>query len=153
MALYFVDVVGTSPALAGTAVVIWSGVGLLGDALIIPVLERVRGLTYLRFSALAKLVLYPAFLLVPWVEAKLVLLGLVGLANAGWYAILQGQLYSALPGRSGTAMAAGSVIGLVSWVIPAGLGAVAQAAGLPVAMWLLLAGPLALLIGLPSARK
>ena len=31
---------------------------------------------------------------------------LMGLANAGWYAILQGQPYTAMPGQSGTAMPA-----------------------------------------------
>jgi FSR family fosmidomycin resistance protein-like MFS transporter len=152
LALYFVDVVGVSPALAGLAVAVWSGVGLVGDALLIPLLERVRGLTYLRFSALVMLVLFPAFLLVPAYPAKLALLALMGLGNSGWYAILQGQLYSTMPGRSGTAMAANSAFGLVGGAIPALLGWVAQAAGLPVAMWLLLLGPVALLVGIPRLR-
>jgi FSR family fosmidomycin resistance protein-like MFS transporter len=153
MALYFVDVVGVSPALAGVAVAVWSGVGLVGDALLIPILERVRGLTYLRFSALAMLLLYPAFLLLPWYGAKLVLLALMGLGNAGWYAILKGQLYSALPGQSGTVMALDSGFSLVYGLVPALLGWVAQRAGLPVMMWILLAGPLALLLGLPRILR
>src|SRR6185369_8844991 len=113
LALYFVDVVKVSPALAGTSVAVWSGVGLVGDALLIPLLERVRGLTYLRYSAVVMLVLFPIFLLVPWYGAKLVVLALMGLGNAGWYAILKGQLYTALPGQSGTAMALDSGFGLV----------------------------------------
>jgi FSR family fosmidomycin resistance protein-like MFS transporter len=149
LALYFVDVVRVSPALAGTAVAVWSAVGLLGDALMIPVLERVRGLTYLRYSALAMLVLFPLFLLAPGYWPKLALLALVGLGNAGWYAILQGQLYSAMPGQSGTVMAVNSGFGLVSGFIPGLLGAIAHAAGLPVTMWLLLLGPVALVLGLP----
>ncbi len=153
LALYMVDVVGVSPALAGVAVAVWSGVGLVGDALLIPLLERVRGLNYLRFSALAMLVLYPAFLLVPWYGAKLVLLALMGLGNAGWYAILKGQLYSALPGQSGTAMALDSGFGLVYGLVPALLGFIAQRAGLPVMMWVLVVGPLALLLGLPRVLK
>jgi FSR family fosmidomycin resistance protein-like MFS transporter len=153
LALYMVDVVGVSPALAGVAVAVWSGVGLVGDALLIPLLERVRGLNYLRFSALAMLVLYPAFLLAPWYGAKLVLLALMGLGNAGWYAILKGQLYSALPGQSGTAMALDSGFSLVYGLVPALLGFVAQRAGLPVMMWILVAGPVALLLGLPRALK
>jgi FSR family fosmidomycin resistance protein-like MFS transporter len=149
LALYFVDVVKVSPALAGVSVAVWSGVGLAGDALLIPLLERVRGLSYLRYSAVAMLLLFPAFLLVPWYGAKLVLLGLMGLGNAGWYAILKGQLYSALPGQSGTVMAIDSGFSLVAGATPALLGWVAQWAGLPVTMWLLLLGPLALIIGIP----
>ncbi len=152
LALYFVDVVGVSPALAGTAVAVWSGAGLLSDALIIPVLERVRGLSYLRVSALVMLCLFPTFLLIPGFGPKLVVLALMGLANAGWYAILQGQLYSAMPGRSGTVMAINSIFGLVTGLVPALLGYIAFRAGLPVTMWLLLLGPLALLIGLPRRR-
>ena len=151
LALYMVDVVGVSPALAGVAVAVWSGVGLLGDALLIPLLERVRGLYYLRFSALAMLVLYPAFLILPWYGAKLVVLGLMGLGNAGWYAILKGQLYTALPGQSGTAMALNSGFSLVYGLVPALLGFIAQRAGLPLMMWVLVAGPIALLLGLPRA--
>jgi FSR family fosmidomycin resistance protein-like MFS transporter len=149
LALYFVDVVKVSPALAGTSVAVWSGVGLLGDALLIPLLERVRGLTYLRYSAIVMLFLFPAFLIVPSYGAKLVVLALMGLGNAGWYAILKGQLYSALPGQSGTVMAIDSGFSLVAGAAPALLGVVAQWAGLPVTMWLLLLGPVALIVGIP----
>ena len=72
-----------------------------------------RGLRYLRLSAVAELVLLPAFLLVPGVWAKLVLLALLGLFNAVWYAILKAQLYSAMPGQSGTVMTVGNIFGLV----------------------------------------
>ncbi len=153
LALYFVDVVKVSPALAGSSVAVWSGVGLLGDALLIPLLERVRGLTYLRYSALVMLFLFPAFLLVPWFPAKLAILALMGLGNSGWYAILKGQLFSSLPGQSGTVMAIDSAFSLVAGATPAVLGFVAQQAGLPVTMWLLLLGPLALLIGLPRLSQ
>lgn len=153
MALYFVDVVGVSPALAGTAVAVWSGAGLLSDAVLIPLLERVRGLSYLRVSALVMLCLFPTFLLAPGYGAKLVVLALMGLANAGWYAILQGQLYTAMPGQSGTVMAVNSIFGLVTGAVPALLGFIAHKAGLPVTMWLLLLGPIALLIGIPRRLK
>jgi FSR family fosmidomycin resistance protein-like MFS transporter len=153
LALYFVDVVGVTPALAGTAVAVWSAVGLVGDALLIPLLERVRGLTYLRFSVLVMLFLFPTFLLLPGYWPKIVLLALMGLCNAGWYAILQGQLYSSLPGQSGTVMAINSGFGLVVGFVPAIFGWIAQQAGLPVTMWLLLLGPIALLIGLGRIDK
>ena len=149
LALYMVDVAGVGEAQAGIAVAVWTGVGLIGDLLLIPLLERVNGLAYLRVSVVLELVLFPAFLLMPDFTLKLMLLGLLGFFNAGWYAILQGRLYSAMPGQSGTVMAVGNVVGLLSSFIPLGIGLVAQQFGLNVAMWLLLIGPIALLVGLP----
>ena len=153
LALYYVDVVGVDGVKAGLAVAVWSGVGLLGDFLLIPLLERVQGLTYLRVSAVIELVLFIALLLVPVFWIKLVLLGLLGLFNAGWYAILQGRLYTEMPGQSGTAMAIDSIAGLVKGQIPLLLGIIAQRFGLGMMMWLLLAGPIALLVGLPRNEK
>lgn len=149
LALYMVDIARLTPAQAGAAVAVWTGVGLLGDLLLIPLLERVRGLDYLRLSVVAELVLYPAFLLLsaPW--AKFAVLGLLGLFNSGWYAILQAGLYSAMPGQSGAALAVKNISGLAGGLIPLALGLVAQQFGLSAAMWLLLVGPLALWIGLP----
>lgn len=149
LALYMVDVVGVTPALAGVAVAVWSIVGLVGDALLIPLLEKVRGLTYLRFSAALMLGLYVAFLLLPNFWVKLTVLAFMGLFNSGWYAILQGQLYSTLPGQSGTVMAVGSVFGLAEALVPTLLGVIAERMGLGSAMWILLLGPVALLVGLP----
>ncbi len=147
--LYFVDVAGFTPVAAAASVAVWTGVGLLGDFLIIPLLERVKGLDYLRWSVLIELVLLPAFLLVsiPWL--KLVILGAMGFFNAGWYAILKANMFSAMPGQSGTAQALDNVSGMFGRLIPIGIGLAAQAFGLGAAMWLLLAGPLALLLGLP----
>ena len=153
LALYFVDVAGVDTGQAALAVAVWAGVGLVGDFLLIPLLERVRGLTYLRISAALELLLYPAFLLIPGLLPKLLLLGLLGLFNAGWYSILQGQLYSAMPGQSGTVMAVGSLFGLVGSLLPLGIGLTAERFGLNAAMWLLLAGPVALLVGIPRRRE
>jgi MFS transporter, FSR family, fosmidomycin resistance protein len=153
LALYFVDVGGTTPAQAGMAVAVWTGVGLAGDLLLIPLLERVKGLNYLRISAVLELLLLPAMLLAPTYDLKLVILGALGFFNSGWYAILQAQLYAALPGRSGTALAVNNLAGLVGSLIPLALGLVAQAYGLTAVMWLLLAGPVALLIGLPRRLR
>jgi FSR family fosmidomycin resistance protein-like MFS transporter len=152
LALYFVDVVGFTAARAALAVAIWTGSGLLGDFLVIPLLERVRGLNYLRISVLVELVIFPAFLVVPNPWAKLAAAGLLGLFHSGWYAILQGNLYSSMPGRSGTVMALKDVAGVFGMLIPLGIGLAAQSFGLGAAMWLLLAGPLALLIGLPKKQ-
>jgi FSR family fosmidomycin resistance protein-like MFS transporter len=134
---------------AGLALGVWTVAGLAGDLLLVPLLARVRGVVYLRVSAAAVALVYPAFLLVDGVAAKLVLLGALGLLNAGWYAIPKAGLYSALPGRSGTALAIGSVTGLVGSLLPITLGLLAERYGLEATMWLLLAGPLALLVGLP----
>jgi MFS transporter, FSR family, fosmidomycin resistance protein len=152
LALYFVDVVGVNEVQAGLAVAVWTGVGLIGDLLLIPLLERVRGLSYLRISAALELVLFPAFLLIPGLVPKLIVLALLGLFNAGWYAVLQGQLYTAMPGQSGTVMAVGNVAGLLGSVIPLAIGLAAEHLGLGVAVWFFLAGPLALLAGLPRAK-
>lgn len=149
LALYFVDVVGVTAQQAGLAVSVWAGVGLLGDFLMIPLLERIHGLPYLRFSAALVIVLFPAFLLVEPFGLKLILIGVLGLLNAGWYAILQAQVYSAMPGQSGTVLAVENITGLFTNLLPLGLGIVAEQAGLDVTMWLLLAGPVVLLIGLP----
>ncbi len=149
LALYFVDVVGVTEAEAGIAVAIWTGVGLIGDALLIPLLERVRGLAYLRVSAALEFFLYIAFLLVPNVWFKLVILAVLGFFNSGWYSILAGQLYSSMPGQSGTVMTVSNVFGLVGSFIPLLIGLLAQQLGLGVAMWFLLLGPVALFIGIP----
>jgi FSR family fosmidomycin resistance protein-like MFS transporter len=153
LALYLVDVAGMSGPAAGVAIAAWTGVGLLGDALLIPLLRRVDGLRYLRASAAAVLLLYPTFLLAPGTTPKLVLLAALGLLNAGWYAIPQGRLYSAMPGRSATVMTLGNVAGLVGGLLPLGLGLVAERHGLSTALWLILAAPAALLVGLPSGRS
>jgi FSR family fosmidomycin resistance protein-like MFS transporter len=148
LALYFVDVVGANNTQASFAVTVWLGVGLLGDFLLIPLLERLRGLNYLRVSAIVVLCLYPAFLVVPTIHVKLIVLGFLGFFNAGWYSVLQGQLYTAMPGQSGTVMTLNNVFGLVGGLSPLALGFVAQQYGLQTTMWMLLAAPVALLIGL-----
>ncbi|GAA6624211.1 MFS transporter [Scytonema sp. NUACC26] len=148
LALYFVDVVGSPNTLATFAVSVWLGVGLLGDFFLIPLLERVRGLDYLKFSAIVVLCLYPVFLVVPNINIKLVILGFLGLFNSGWYSILQGQLYTAMSRQSGTVMTLSNLFGLVGGLMPLVLGLVAQQYGLHWTMWLLLIAPVALLIGL-----
>jgi MFS transporter, FSR family, fosmidomycin resistance protein len=149
LALYFVDVAGSSAVDASLAVAVWTGAGLVGDALLIPLLRRVRGVAFLRASALLVLACYPAFLLAPETAPKLVLLAALGLLNSGWYAIPKAGLYRALPGRSGAAIAVGGLAGVVGTFIPLGVGALAEAIGLGSAMWVLLAAPIALLVLVP----
>ena len=149
LALYFVDVARLTPVQAGLGIAVWSGLGLLGDFLLIPLLEKVGGLDTLHVSVLLEPLLFPAFLLVPSLPVKFILLGLLGLLNSGWYAILKGRLYSCMPGRSGTVMTLDSLFSLLGKLLPFGIGLAAQLFGLRLAMWLLLLGPLALLAGLP----
>jgi MFS transporter, FSR family, fosmidomycin resistance protein len=153
IALYFVDVVGTTEAKAAMAVLVWTGVGLIGDILMLPLLERVQGLRYLRFSAFVVLFLLPLFLLLPGIVMKLLVLGLLGMFNAGWYSILKANLYSSMPGQSGTVITLVSLFSLVDGLCPLLLGIVAEHFGLATMMWLLLLGPIALLIGIPLSRK
>lgn len=153
VALYFVDVARVTAAQAALAVTVWTVAEMAGDLLLIPLLERLSGLRYLRASAVLVAVLFPCFLLVGPYAAKLALVGLLALLRAGWYSILQARLYSALPGRSNIAIALTNVAGVAGALIPLGLGALAEAAGLRVAMWVLLAAPLALFVGLPRRDR
>jgi MFS transporter, FSR family, fosmidomycin resistance protein len=153
LTLYFVDVAHTTEGVAALGATVWMSVGLVGDFLLIPLLERVPGLRYLRFSALVELLLFPAFLLVPDLWAKFVLLAFLGLFNAGWYSILKAQLYSSMPGQSGRAVAVYSMFSLVSGSVPAAVGFAAKAIGLQSAMWLMLLGPVALLVGLGKVKR
>jgi FSR family fosmidomycin resistance protein-like MFS transporter len=154
LALYFVDVVGASEGGAALAVAVWTWVGLAGDFALVPLLERVRGLSYLRVSTSVVLVLFPLMLLAEEFSTKLVLLGLLGLANAGWYAIIKAKLYDEMPGQSGTAaMTLGNVFGLAGSLFPLALGAYAERYGLGSMMWLLALGPAALLTGLLTVKE
>jgi FSR family fosmidomycin resistance protein-like MFS transporter len=153
LALYFVDVAQVSPVEAALAVAVWTGAGFAGDVLLLAVLRRVSGQTYLRASALAALIAYPAFLLVPPPGAKLALLAVLGLLNSGWYAIPKAALYGALPGKSGTAVAVAGVGGFAGAAVPALLGFLAEDLGLGPTMWVLLLAPVALLTGVPSRRR
>lgn len=154
LALYFVDVVGAGEGGAALAVAVWTWVGLAGDFALVPLLERVRGLSYLRVSTTAVMVLFPMVLLTPGFSTKLLLLGLLGFANAGWYAVIKAKLYDELPGQSGmVAMTLGNVFGLLGSLVPLALGAYAEAYGLGSTMWLLALGPVALLAGLLTVKE
>jgi MFS transporter, FSR family, fosmidomycin resistance protein len=149
LALYLVDVAGLPPALAATGVVLWTVAGLAGDFLVIPLLEKVRPLKYLRLSAAATAIAFPAFLLANPPVVKLALVVALGIGKSGWYPILKARLYASMPDRPGAAMAVSNIAGLAGGLVPLALGAVAEAAGLCDAMWILLAGPVAVLVMLP----
>ncbi len=151
--LYFHDVVGVSLAEASAAVAVLTGAGLIGNVLLVPLLERVDGTRLLRYSALLVLAFYIAFLLAPWAELKWILIAAIGLATTGWFAILQGKTYALMPGQSGMIVAAGSLSNVVKLFVPVLIGRLADQFGLQWAMWLLALGPLALIFGLPKDEK
>jgi len=153
LALYLVEVAGLTPAMAAFGVTLWTGAEVIGDLLLIPLLDRVDGLRYLRISAATVAVLFPCFLLAGPFAIKLAIITAIGLLRAGWYAILQARLYQSLPGQSGVALALMNVAGLAGALIPLGIGALAEGAGLRTVMWVLMAGPIALLVGLPRGTR
>lgn len=151
LALYLVDELGASTATAGLAVAVWSGVGLVGAAAMIPLLRKVDGLRYLRVSAVVTACLFAGFLLAPGMPAKLFLVGAIAVVNAGWYPVLKARLYGTLHGRSGFVLTVGALFPLNA-VLPLGIAALAERWGLDVALWPLLAAPLALLLLVPRRR-
>jgi MFS transporter, FSR family, fosmidomycin resistance protein len=148
LALYFVDEVGTSLATGGLAVAVWTGAGLVGSAAVIPLLRRIDGLRYLRGSAAATALLFVAFLIVPAAGPKLVLVAAIAVVNAGWYPVLKARLYQALGGASGLVLTVGALFPLNA-LLPLAIAALAERWGLSVALWPLIAAPLALLLLVP----
>ncbi len=150
--LYFHDVAGASFAEASLAVAVSTGAGLVGNLLLVPLLEKLDGLRLLRLTAVMALGLYLAFLLVPFVWLKFILIGALSLCTCGWFAVLRGRTYAALPGQSGLIVAATSLTNVVSLFVPVAIGQLADTFGLSWAMWLFVLGPLALIVGLPREQ-
>jgi MFS transporter, FSR family, fosmidomycin resistance protein len=145
LALYLVAVVHTSPAVAALGVAVRLGAGLAGDALLIGVLERFDALQVLRASVWLTGLLFPAFLLVPGLGPKLVILAAVSIATAPWYPVLHAELFRSLPGRSGLAVSLASAAGLAGGLGPLIVGLLAQHLGLSWAMASLALVPVAML--------
>lgn len=151
LALYFVDVVRATETQAGIAVTVWLVMGLITDLLFIPYVDRQKDtLKFLRTTAILNSIAFVGFMLVPGFIPKIVLVILVNLFNTGWYPILQGRLYSTLPGQSASLLAIGAVTTPLAKLLPLLIGILADQFGLQSTMWILLLGPLALLIGLPK---
>jgi hypothetical protein len=103
-------------------------------------------------SSWAALALFPAFLLVPGLGLKLVLLAALTVATAPWYPISQAELYGSLPGRSNLAVSLTSASGLFAALGPLAVGLLAQHLGLSWAMASLCAVPALMLAILPGRR-
>lgn len=147
--LYFTDVTGFSMAQASLMVSVLMLAGLISNIVLIPILERFPGRKLVRISAGVTGLLYAMWLLAPWLWAKIGLIIVIKLVTLGWYEVLQGEAFATVPGRSGTVMAINSVIGLLGGGISFFVGWVAAQAGLPAAMWILLAGPISLVLFVP----
>ena len=141
VALYLVYGAGLTHSVAALGVGIWSGAELVGNWLLLRMLQRTTGVRILRVTALLSLAAYPSFLLVPGLAPKLVLLAPLGLLSSSWYPILKAWLYDALPDRSGAAVAVGGLGGLAGAFVPLLLGLLAGAAGIATMMWVLLLAP------------
>jgi len=151
--LYFTDVVGITAAQASLVASLLMLSGLAGDVLTVRLLERMPGRRLVRLSAALVAVLYAVWLWPPGLFAKLALLVLIGIARLGWYAVLQGEAYATRPHRTGTVMAVNALAAFAAGAVSAGLGYAAEQWGLDRAMWLLIAGPLALVLLVPSTRS
>jgi FSR family fosmidomycin resistance protein-like MFS transporter len=152
-ALYFADVASFTPAQVGLMMGALMAAGLAANIVLIPLLERVDGRRLVRVTAVAAGAVYAVWLLAPWAWAKIVLAIVVRLLTLGWYEVLQGEAYATLPGRSGTVMAINSLMGLLGGVLFWFVGWSAEQAGLQTAMWLLLAGPMALILFVPKPKS
>jgi FSR family fosmidomycin resistance protein-like MFS transporter len=150
LALYFVDVVHVSEAQAGIIVTLWLVLGMATDFLFIPFIDRQPdSMKFMRVTALLEIFAMVLFLLIPGLLPKLAAIVLVNIFNTGWYPILKGQLYSALPGQSASLMAIEAVTTPLGKLLPFLVGLLADQFGLANAIWLLMLGPIALIIGLP----
>jgi len=153
IAIYLVDVAGASPAEAALGVAVRLGAGLAGDALFVVISRRVSGPAALRVSAIAACGLYPAFLLIGWLPAKLAILAVLSMMTACWYPVVQAGLYTSLPGRSGIAVFLSSAAALLGAAGPLAVGFIAQQAGLTWALAVLAAAPAAMLAAVPGAAR
>jgi MFS transporter, FSR family, fosmidomycin resistance protein len=153
--IYLVDAAGASPAQAAIGVAIRLGGGLAGDGLFVLLAARVSGRTAVRVSATAACLLYPAFLLVPSLPGKLIILAVLSATTSCWYPAMQAGLYSSLPDRSGIAVFLSSAAGFAGALGPLAVGLIAQQAGLTWALAGLAGAPVAVLALLPgrTARR
>jgi FSR family fosmidomycin resistance protein-like MFS transporter len=153
LALYFTNVMGLSVAQSGVMLSVLMGASLISNIALIPLLERIPGRSLVRLSAALTALLYPAWLLAPWLWAKILLIVLIKLVTFGWYEVLEGEAFAAVPGRSGTVMSIGSAFSLLGGAVAFLVGWVAARIGLEAAMWILLAGPVSLVVFVPRFKR
>jgi FSR family fosmidomycin resistance protein-like MFS transporter len=145
LALYLVAVAHASPSLAALGVAVRLGSGLVGDVIVIHLLEHYDSGRVLRASAAVAGLLFPAFLLVPGLVPKLAVLAGLTMATAPWYPVLSADLFGSLPGHSGLSVSLTSAAGLAGGLGPLVVGVLAQDFGLNWAMAALCLVPAAML--------
>ena len=153
LAVYLVDVAGADPTEASVAVSLLSMGGIAGSALLLPMLPRYDGLNYMRASAIGAAVLFAVFLIVDPLPLKIASATAIAVLGSGWYTVPKARLFSALPGRSGIVVALESGAALIGSQTPLVIGAVSAAVGLGSAMWLLMIGPVSILLLVPRPRS
>ena len=151
-ALYFRDVVGTNETQTSLLLGLFMVAGLLSDLIVVILVDRYPGRKIVRFSAAVVALLYPIWLLVSGSGLKIILAFLIKLFTLGWYSVLKGEAYAALPERKGTVLALDSGAGIFGGLLPWLVGWLAGKFSLPAAMWLLWLGPLSLLVFMPRAK-
>ncbi len=149
LAVYLVDVAGIGAGEAALALGAVAAASLLGNVVLPTALRWMPGATYLRTSAAAAFLVYPAVLVAPGAPAKVAAAAGLGVLTCGWYPLLKASLYDELPGWSGAATALSSVSSALAGLLPLGLGLLAGRYGIAAAMWALLAAPAGLLLLLP----
>lgn len=149
LALYLADTAHASARTAALAIALCTGAGLLGNILLVRLLRHVDRLRLLRASAAVAVPLFICLQIVPGVPAKLAFAAVLGFASSCWYPISQARLYEALPGASGMATAVATCASALGIGLPLLIGAIAGVEGLGNALWLCLAAPVALLVGVP----
>ncbi len=145
LALYFVDVVGLSPVAAAGVIVIWTVAGLVGDALLLLVLEHASGVTYLRLSAVT------ALFVLPRLRPGRVRRPEDRVAGAARHTARRlvchsaGRLFAEMREMTGTAVALSSLGTAAGSIAPLAIGLFAERAGLQATLWIALLAPVALL--------
>jgi FSR family fosmidomycin resistance protein-like MFS transporter len=142
--LYYVDYLKSDPRLVGLLLFIFLGAGALGTVIAGPIADRVGTRSFIAWVFVLTAPLAILFLLSAGTVLAFVLLGLVGAALVSSFsvAVVLGQAY--LPRHAGTA--SGLIVG---FAIGAGglgvwfLGVVADRYGLPAALWISAAMPVA----------
>ncbi|MCD6285541.1 MAG: hypothetical protein J7M39_06475, partial [Anaerolineae bacterium] len=122
LALYFVDVAQVTLTQTSTAVAVWTGVGLLGDLLIIRLLTHVSGLRYLRVSAAVELLLFCGFLLISAFAGKLLLLALLGILQRRLVFDSEGPALLIITGTEGRCRSSEQCVRPLRLLDPVGLG-------------------------------
>lgn len=151
--LYFANIVKLDVVQTSLALGAMMAGSVLADLLVVPLLEIVRGRNLVRITAVITIGLYIAFLTLPGTWVKIGLAVFLRLANLGWYSIMKAEAYAVAPGRSGAVNALNSLTALISGAIPWAVGLAAQEWGLANAMWLLLLGPLTLILFVPRYQN